>query len=319
MTKELHVWGNDGSISLISPECLASAWILALNNIDFTIITSNNTNLSPTNQLPILIDNVTNKIYDGYTSINGFINAGKSQSLIDMSLSTYIASELNPINQYNLYINTKNYEHYTRKLFGKYFPFPMMYNQPLKFYYVAQELVRTVGLNSNSPGFFSLSNSSVEVAETETINDDSIEVEQPAVSSLHEKQLIAKSKQKQTLQESRYTLKCLHLLGQYINHIENVYKESTNGKKWTPITVASELQTSYVLLVAYIKTLTSEEIPDRFIDTYLVNNHPELVEFCSQECGKLDKILQTKTFREAKDHEIPNLWNEVKYITGMKK
>ena len=76
---QLHVWGKDNEISIISPSCIASAYllnqVLTPQNIEFEIIPSNNTNLSDINQLPVLIDNETKEKYNGYNEIIRFIES----------------------------------------------------------------------------------------------------------------------------------------------------------------------------------------------------------------------------------------------------
>lgn len=340
---ELHVWGSDETISVISPECLASSWVLnsqlSAQNIPFKIVTSSNTNLSDTERLPLLIvkgDSIEK--YEGYDSISTFLSenynddsriykpVSKSEKLINISLISYLNNTIKYLNQYNLYINTKNYEKYTRKLFQNYFPFPMMYNQPLKFYNNAQEQIGIIGLNINKVGFFSMSGNLEEpqIAETETFNsgddddDDDEEVDEVAMTALHEKQLLTKSKKKTILRESKNSLKCLNLVDQYVNHFIKLCKE-LNGQEdsYSNLFDSEKLSTSEVLLIAYIHSLTFQDLPDKFINNYLLLKHPQFYKFIIGEVDKFSKELSKDVFRNPIGDEIPNLWNEIKYNAGI--
>lgn len=355
---ELHVWGHNSSISVISPECLASSWLLNLQlkpqNIPFKIVTSSNTNLSQTDKLPLLLvpkDKSTNDRYEGFQNISQYISrnfnmehtsnndikylpnqnlTSAEQKLINSSLTSFIESTIHNISQYNLYINTNNYEKYTRKLFQKFFPFPMMYNQPLKFYHAAQKQVQVIGLNSNNPGFFSISGSDT-VAQTEYFNDENDEEESEgdpvAISSLHEKQLLAKSKRKDLLKESKNSLKCLNLVNEYIDYIVLLYKGLNASNKPDEFSYlfpdakdgsSNALSSSELLLFAYIHSLCLPELPDKFIANYLTLKYPKFLAFIYDTISKLNESLykDKSIFREPQGIEVPNLWNELKYSTG---
>lgn len=324
---ELHVWGNDGAVSVISPECLASCWLLNLQlspqKIPFTIVTSCNTNLADSGVLPLLIakeDGITTK-HEGYERIADYVvkkypgttRIAEGQTLANTSLISYINNKIKFLNQYNLYINTKNYEQYTRKLFQHYFPFPMMYNQPLKFYHTAQEQVRIIGLNVNKVGFFSVSGKYEEpVAETEYFNHDADdddnegEEDEVAMSALHEKQLISKSKKKSVLRESKNSLKCLNLVNEYLGDVLQL----------PGMDLVETLTTGEVLLYAYIWSLTYSELPDGFIKSYATMKFPEFTAQALTLIEELNHSLSHELFRGPKGDEIPSLYNEIKYSIG---
>lgn len=289
----LHVWGSDGAISVIEPECLAAAWLLLGVDTRLQVITSNNTNLSPTHTLPLMINDAGEE-FCGYPQIYKAVR-GKPLDLIEYSLICYITEKLRPINQYNLYIKTDNYEKFTRRLFKHYFPFPMMYNQPLKFYYNAQELAQTVGLNTDKRGFLLFGST-----ETETINEDTEEAEPVAISSLHEQQLIRKLKQKQSLLETRYTLKCLTLILQYLDIIQEFYTDNER-----------DLAGADLILWAYLQLLTLESLPDPFVASHLEANHPDTLQHFKTEAKRLNEALTTAAFRKPIGAEAPSLWNEI--------
>ncbi|EGW33276.1 uncharacterized protein SPAPADRAFT_60611 [Spathaspora passalidarum NRRL Y-27907] len=335
---QLHVWGVDGEISLISPECLASAWLLSLvfPKNDFEIVTSSNTNISDINKLPVLITD--DKKLNGFSEIVDFIDGNKfanesgywssrasspREKLIHSCLLNLVETRVDVINQYNLYSNTKNYEKYTRKLFQNYFPFPMMYNQPLKFHNNAVAQVKLLGLSKNKTSFFDFTTTfQEEVAETEYFNselsdDEDEEEKEVALSSLHEKQLIAKSKTKAALLESKNSLRCLVLLNHYLQEFIKTFKllqnenENAFGYLFGGSPSACEL-----LLYAYLHSLSSEKLPDRFVSSYLDLKHEKLVSFSKEQINNLQKSLSNSSFRPPQGAEIPSLFNEVGYLLG---
>ncbi|CAX43473.1 mitochondrial outer membrane protein, putative [Candida dubliniensis CD36] len=359
---QLHVWGKDYEISIISPSCIASAillnQILTPQNIEFEIIPSNNTNLSNINQLPILIDTITNKQYNGYNQIVEFIEweyllsndcfknlqeqeqkqKQKQEKLINKGLINLLINKFEYINQYNLYLNNKNYENYTRKLFSNYLPFPMMYNQPSKYYDQAKEQVKILGLSSKQKvGFFDFVNTNgnneprsgseleLEVAQTELFNDELSDEEDIegniAISSLHERQLLKKSKSKQVLKESRNSMRCLILINQYIEKFKEIFHlqqqqqdQQNEDKEFGFIFNNLKPSSSEILFYGYIFCLINENIPDRFIFNYLKLKHKYILKFVEKFINN-NKINENK-FRNPIGKEIPNLINEIKYWIG---
>ena len=353
---QLHVWGKDYEISIISPSCIASAFllnqILTPQNIEFEIIPSNNTNLSNINQLPILIDTITNKQYNGYNQIVEFIEweyllsndcfknlqeqeqEQKQEKLINKGLINLLINKFEYINQYNLYLNNKNYENYTRKLFSFYLPFPMMYNQPSKYYAQAQEQVKILGLSKQKVSFFDFTTGnneqgSIDVAPTELINDEDDEDDEEgdedganvAISSLHERQLLKKSKSKQVLKESRNSMRCLILINQYIERFKEIFHlqqqqqdQQNEDKEFGFIFNNLKPSSSEILFYGYIFCLINENIPDRFIFNYLKLKHKYILEFVEKFINN-NKINENK-FRNPIGKEIPNLINEIKYWIG---
>lgn len=338
---ELHVWGKT-SISIIDPESRAAAWLLCLHlipqNIDFHIVTSSNTNLADSRKLPLLRVKKDDGFikYEGYNSISGYIceaypadtklipdgKLSSLEQLVNLTFTTYLTRTLHYVNQYNLYVNSQNYELYTRKLFLNYLPFPMMYNQPLKFHENACEQVQLVGLGINNTLLFSFT-SERQVAETELINDDSDSEEEDniAISALHEKALLSKEKSKALLKETKNSLRCLGLLNQYITHVTGVFKELNPE---APIEFAhlfrpKKVSTSELLLYSYFYSLTSVALPDRFIAHYLEKKFPAFWSFANTITEALNLTLDKTKFRGPEGAEIPSLWNEVNYLLGVHK
>ncbi|ODV78093.1 uncharacterized protein CANTADRAFT_91524 [Suhomyces tanzawaensis NRRL Y-17324] len=327
---QLHVWGEGGRISVISPECLASLWLLLSLDIPYEIVTSSNTNVSTINKLPVLIEDTVK--YQGYEEISAYLiekypssrvvgssDLSKKEQLVNLALLNINLHKIEYIHQYNLYINTRNYEKYTRKQFQKYFPFPMMYNQPLKFYNNAQAQVALLGLNTKGGGFFNFTGQTSELAQTEYINDDADEPDQVAISTLHERQLITKSKEKMALKESKNSLRCLVLINEYLQHYIRIFakRNAEDGSDFGPIFDTTKFSSSELLLYAYIYSLTFEELPDTFLQNYLHLKHPEVLDFIKVQIGTFNKILYSgEKIRGPVADEVPSLWNEIKYLSG---
>lgn len=332
---ELHLWGQNGEISVIDPEGLACAWLLSIHlipqGIKFKIVTSCNTNLADSGRLPLLMVKKDDKVekYEGFSSISYHISMeyptentkfvpdeklSARDQLVNLSLISYLDSTVRYVNQYNLYVNTKNYELYTRKLFLTYLPFPMMYNQPLKFYNNACEQVKLIGLGVNKSGIFSMSGG--EVAEVEMVNSE--DEDEVAVSALHERVILAKLKSKAALQESRNTFRCLHELGKHINRIELLFKELNPNSpvEFAHLFRSKKVSSSELLLYAYCHCLTYKILPDAFILKYLESKFPAFWKFASTIIEALNSGMAHDTFRNAEGIEVPSLWNQIGYTLG---
>ncbi|ABN66390.2 predicted protein [Scheffersomyces stipitis CBS 6054] len=332
---QLHVWGCGTEISVISPECLAASWLLtdSLSNTseEYEIVTSSNTNVSDIGKLPVLttaerklqgFEEISKYILETYGDTN-FVSKELSthNQLVNKALIAKLQYKVEYIHQYNMFVNSRNYEKYTTKLFQKYLPFPMMYNQPLKLHQNAQEQVQLLGLNKNKTGFFDFSGSvnNSEIAETEYINDENEEQDEVALSALHERQLVAKSKEKSLLRESKNSLKCLHLLNDYLDYFSKLY-EKLNGNKNSYGFIFDQKRASSceILLCAYVYSLTYEDLPDRFIYNYLKIKRPDFTEFIATCTQRWNTQLQIEdAVRGPENEETPSLWNEVKYQTGI--
>lgn len=335
---QLHVWGKDNDVSVISPASIAATWLLNLTltsqGVPFEVVTSNNTNLSSINELPVLIVSETEK-YSGYNEIVSYVEenfkseeylGSKSmdsrQKLLNRTLQNMLTSKIQYINQYNLYSNTKNYVKFTRKLFASYFPFPMMYNQPSKYHNQAQEQIKLLGLSKNQVSFFNFisgSNEDLEVAQTEIFNDeisdDDEEDDEVAISSLHEKQLLKKSKTKQVLKESKNSMRCLILINHYINEVVKVYEKNGGDKDDNKLgfIFGNSPSSSELLFYAYIQCLTSDKLPDRFIYNYLLLKQPEVLKFINETTENYSSDVK---FRDPTGIEVPSLFNEIGYLIG---
>lgn len=325
---ELHVWGFDGDISIVSPPCIASAWILNLivmsQNVPFRIIPSNNTHLSKLNELPLLFDDGMQ--YSGYRSIVSYLSSRygngntipllENDKLLDDSLISFLETKLEALNKYNLFSNSKNYENYTRKLFSKFFPFPMMYNQALNFYNEAQRQVQLLGLGETKSSFLNFT-SSGDNTQTEYFNGELDEGAEnsKAISGLHEKSLMQKSEAKKALRESKSSMRCLILAEQFLERLEKLKAEQNKEGKFTFGNLPSA---GDILCLAYFSSLTHPSLPDRFINNFLTTNNSAWFR------SYLDRLRDVQfgspkasAFRKPTGKEVPSLFNEVGYWTGL--
>lgn len=324
---ELHVWGYDEEVSIISPSCIASAWLLSLvtepQGIPFVVIPSNNTHLSELNELPLLIDE--GEQYSGFREIamhlttkydsSRISSLSDEQKLLDNSLITFLDTKFDALNRYNLFSNTKNYENYTRKLFAKFFPFPMMYNQALKFYNDAQSRVRLLGLGEHKSSFLNFTGSG-EDTQTEYFNsdyDDGID-NSKAISSLHERSLVQKSETKKVLRESRSSMKCLLLVGQFFERLEKLKLEQKHEGKFL---FGEKPAASDILFLAYFFALTNDSLPDKFIRNFLSSDNADRFKSILDRLADVKSKSVRLSFRNPVGKERPNLVNEVGYWTGL--
>ncbi|SCU96394.1 LANO_0E13388g1_1 [Lachancea nothofagi CBS 11611] len=125
----LHLWGLDGKPSVVSPESVALFWLL--NELDLksriTVVFSNNTDLSPTQELPLLVNGVSR--LSGFANIASFFCAPKSA--LETALLQFAQDHIGALTQYQLYLNRNNYDQFTRKVFAYLLQWPMWYNTPL--------------------------------------------------------------------------------------------------------------------------------------------------------------------------------------------
>ncbi|CAH6718349.1 hypothetical protein CLIB1444_01S04764 [[Candida] jaroonii] len=264
------------------------------------MINSCNTNLSKSGKLPVLLNGKDQ--YEGYIEISQFIcdnfdidhsaftspeRLSAAHSLIDLTVINLIENKLRLINQYNLYIVTTNYENVTRKLFKNYLPFPMMYNQPLKFYNIAQEEVKLIGIGKPK-GFLGFGTGD---------NDDDLDKTVP-LSKLHEQQLLSKNKEKLSIRESKNLFRACSLLDNILRDIIEIYKVNQLG-----------LTRSNILLLAYIHTLSSD-LPDKSLLS-IIQNHEEFYQQCSDHIKSFND--QLKPIKPCNSSQSPNLLNEIHY------
>lgn len=318
---ELHVWGCDKSISVVFPECLAAAWLVTtcIPHEKINIVTLSNTNLSKTGVLPVLLTKDVS--YEGFGPISSFIlsefsgkNVIETKDLAQSAVILLIENKLVRVHQFNLYSNLKNYEEYTRKQFKKYLPFPMMYNQPLKLYNVAQDQVRMAGLLPSPPGLFGVFSGSS--GPHDEVDEETSEV---ALSALHERQMTAKSNKRELLRQSKNSLKCLNYLGEILDDIVKLNHQLNPHRPddtFALIFNESKISVAELLLFAYIHSLTYDGLPDHAIHDYIRLKYLSFADFSQTKINELNQLLDDSAIQPPNSSQVPNLINEVRYRLG---
>lgn len=141
--RTLYLWGEQGRPSLVSPESIALYWFLNgyyEDHKSLEIVFANNTDLSPNEELPLLVQGV--KRFSGFVNIVNFLIGEKEDpSGTDENIETMLlreglleyTSELTVLTEYQLYLNRVNYETFTRKAFSRMLYWPMWYNTPMHY------------------------------------------------------------------------------------------------------------------------------------------------------------------------------------------
>ncbi|ODQ81497.1 hypothetical protein BABINDRAFT_159777 [Babjeviella inositovora NRRL Y-12698] len=315
---ELHVWGDD-SISPISPESLASAYFLAshLAPAQFSIVTSSNTNLSPTGQLPVLRDD--KRIVDGYTDIVAYVTQHYSAdariaeltgeaTLLNDGVIAYIRDKLQYITQFVLYIDSNNYTNFTRPLFQRYLPFPMMYNQPLKFYDAAEEACESIGLKVPNAGFLSHIGF-VGDAREEDMREADVGADDVALSQLHATQMLKRKEEKSVLANTAQMLRCLRFFKEYMDDIVLIL----GAEKYA---FGDKISTCEILLYAHLECMSFPGLPNQAVGTYFEEKYPELHQRFVVVKTELDARLRAVVVERASDEDAPTLVNEVRFVAG---
>ncbi|CDO96537.1 unnamed protein product [Kluyveromyces dobzhanskii CBS 2104] len=150
-TKVLHLWGLDGKPSLISPESIALCWFLNDNErstLAVDVVYSNNTDLSSTGELPLLIDGSGKKTVGLYSIVEVLSEEeDKDKSLLAFALLQFVLQEMRKCTMYQLYLNPVNYTEYTSKVYSYLLHWPFWYNTPLNNRSAARELCRDLTIS----------------------------------------------------------------------------------------------------------------------------------------------------------------------------
>ncbi|QLQ80120.1 hypothetical protein HG537_0D01200 [Torulaspora globosa] len=144
----VYTWGLDERPSLISPESVALYWFLngyylkmGKDGRSVEIVFSNNTDLSPDEQLPLLVED--ERKISGFVNIVDYLmsdeETGDGNTLLESSLLQFTSSDLSMLTDYQLYLNKTNYDTFTRRTFCRLLCWPMWYNTPLHYRAVARE------------------------------------------------------------------------------------------------------------------------------------------------------------------------------------
>lgn len=141
-----HLLGVAGEPSLLCPESVALFWVLNKHVKEIAqceVVFSNNTDLSPTKELPLLIvrkedGEASGRYVAGFTDIiqylieNDQIEGTTSMSLDAIAALQFLSTDFKYMTLYELYLNKNIYTEYTRKQFSKLLYWPAWYTTPLQ-------------------------------------------------------------------------------------------------------------------------------------------------------------------------------------------
>lgn len=242
----IHLWGFDERPSLVSPESIGIFWLVNYYNISCTIIFSNNTDMSPNKELPLGI------FPDGFIAY-GFLSIVErllnfNGLLLELSLVQFTLSKINALTEYQLYLNKKNYEQFTRKVFSYLLHWPLWYNAPLHYRNIAkQKCVNEFYINDTSD---------TDIAEQTTKN------------LTHNKTFQQTQKKDQRDHETLESIK--HDM-QYFGHLSSALKPYVESRDTMP----EKLTTSDFLL--YANLFVQLELPDGArISKFVEESFPDL-------------------------------------------
>lgn len=269
-SKVLHLWGLNGEPSLVSPESIALCWLLkggyaASGTVQ--VVYSNNTDLSPTGELPILID-TSAKITVGLYSIIEHLVHDNDVKLLSSALLQFISEELKKCTMYQLYLNPVNYNEYTSKIYSYLLHWPFWYNTPLSARSRARELCRDIMVTIP------------EDEENESTSNHQDELSEKATELAQSKvfKITRDSKRQQTkkLQElknnSRFTTK-----------LDNVLTNWESARQ----SLASAVLPADLVLVAHLKVQMALPQGD-LLRSHLRNQYPSLYDKVNELIEKYD-------------------------------
>ncbi|SCU79525.1 LAFA_0B03708g1_1 [Lachancea sp. 'fantastica'] len=243
MSYVVHLWGLNGKPSIISPESIALFWLLNETEIaskDITLVFSNNTDLSPNQELPILKDG--SKTICGFANIASFLTPSKS--VLESALLQFVQNQIGTLTQYQLYLNRNNYDNFTRKLFSCLLEWPMWYNTPLKYRSLARQHCETLGYFSHPD-------------DADHVEFDQDQIDDLVQSKAYKLTKASKSRKQELLKSARFNI-------QFMNRLSDQLQSwlEARGKLKTHTVVAAD----YLL---WANLLIQLELPDG----YLVREH----------------------------------------------
>ncbi|EDO15888.1 hypothetical protein Kpol_1019p8 [Vanderwaltozyma polyspora DSM 70294] len=278
--RTIHLWGYDNVPSLISPESIALFWFLntklndeTLNDIE--IVFSNNVGMSATGKLPILIQDELEVF--GFANITNYLiklnstdgkNGDEGESLLETALFAFLENKINILVDYQLYLDKKNYDSFTRKQFPKLMYWPMWnYTPSLKRSEVRSNFENVIGYLPHS--------------DDKDYLDEKDDLEDVAADMAQSKTFKIKNKLKQRKREE---LKAIGYNLQFNNRLVELLKmwDTVRGNLNTEIEITSDLlfwANMYILFNLptgnNIKTHITKSLGESYID--MLNDKISLV------------------------------------------
>ena len=291
--KVLHLWGTQGQPSLVSPESIALCWMVNDSTFDspVEVVFSNNTDLSPTGELPLLIEEDGKKSTGVYTIVQrlaGGSDRDTESSLLCDALLQFAADELKKCTMYQLFLNTVNYNEYTSKVYSYLLHWPFWYNTPLNGKACAQKLCQDMAISI--PDDDDDLDSGAKGSQN-SHQDKAIEMAQSQVFKVARDN---KKQQKKRLQDLKNNSRVISNLTQILTH-------------WTTArpAVDAKLIPADLLLAAHLKVQMDLPQGD-IVNAHLLNNFPTLYSTV-KEIQQRNSALQIPNIRDPSFTESGNV------------
>ncbi|AMD20890.1 HDR148Cp [Eremothecium sinecaudum] len=276
----IHLWGYNDKPSLISPDSIALFWLINLFNIECTVVFSNNVDLSPNKELPVLIKDDGSAICKFDSIVESLWS--RNASLLERGLFVFTSERLNRLTDYQLYLNKINYESYTRKVFSHLLYWPMWYNTPLNNRALAKQKCASIGY-----------------IEPDTRDEQVGPVDEATKHLARDSKTFQmtqerRQKDKEMLEYTKYNM-------QYTSQLQEVLKSLLDARKNIP----DQLIPADLLL--YANLYVQLELPDgERIQTFLQHQFPDFMRSLLETCNKYSHlavagnvILREPTFSES--------------------
>lgn len=251
----IYTWGNGKEISPFDIESIILSQLI--NDIDdIQIIPNSNYFISNSQKLPCLITN--DEQITGLINIWNYLspddNNDSTERLLFDSLLHSIIKNFNIITTYNYFVNTTNYESFTRPAFKNYLPWPFQYLPPLQIRENGIEDCMNLGIiDGENDGNSTLDDEEKHLVETPVIND----LQKNQIDN--NLQLINKKK------SIISNLNCIQLLKSTIDNFNQLKEKlSTSNSEFLSLIINSYLQNNII-----------DELSDNFIKITLERDYPE--------------------------------------------
>jgi sorting and assembly machinery component 37 len=268
----------------------------------FEVVTSNNTDLSPSGSLPTLKHQEGQ--VDGYLDIIRYLNAqgyslenrlNKEHSAINEGLILYVQDRFQLITDYTLFLNKDNYEKYTRGLYSRYLPFPMQYN---------------TAIASRSKAKLSCGRAGLKVEDKTEVEEEMMK-NVPSVSKVQKMNYESMIEDKLTLRNSVTNMSCIKEIQSSLEKVVQLKKELGGESIYL---FGDSVTSSDLIIMAHLYGWTHKDLPDQFISTYLIRCFPHWLNILQRTMSQVEPLLENIQIRGPMFWESPNLFNSVRHL-----
>lgn len=297
-----HIWGLNNKPSLISPDSIALEWFindkLKDNNNKYEIVISNNTDISPNNELPLLIVNNNERKIIGYNNIIKYL-LDNHNDLIEDSILNFIKNKFELITKYQLFLNEQNYNNFTKIEFSKMLYWPMWYNTPQSYKNDIKRQIEDTFVSTISLNYDNQLDDNTDQQEV----DNEFEPSELAQSKTFKLNKEAKIKNKNKLKEINSNF-------QICNQLKILLKEYLKIEKLLPIT--SNLRNFEYSFLANIYILINLPNSERIIDTIKEQLGMNRWSAINRIIHELNCKHDDTKFREPEFKEQGNIWMSIR-------